>query len=67
MIWCNFNKKIRRSIWFVAPAPKRIDVKLATKWCREQPSRGLFYNHYTNTRWWFEKEQDAIMFALRWS
>lgn len=67
MKWNNKNKTVRRKTWYAVHAPKREDIKDAVKWCREYPSDGNFYNHYTNTRWWFEKENDAIMFALRWS
>jgi hypothetical protein len=50
----------------VVPAPSRQVKQEAADWCRAQMSIGRFYNHYTNTRWWFECERDAILFALRW-
>ena len=67
MIWANITKEVRRDKWFVAKAPNQENVRAAAEWCRNQPGTGKFYNHYTNTRWWFEHEQDAVLFALRWS
>ena len=42
------------------------DHKTVHKWCRAQPGRTKFYHHYAGRHWWFENEQDAIMFKLRW-
>jgi hypothetical protein len=67
MYWCNKSKQERRKNWITVQAPDRSLTREAHAWCRQQPSRGRFYHHYTNTRWWFESELDAIMFALRWS
>lgn len=67
MIWCNKNKNVRRSEWFVVPPPQRHRMQEAHTWCKDQPSSGKFYHHYTNTRWWFECEEDAVFFALKWS
>jgi len=60
-------KNTRRSEWYTSPPPPRDMINEAGKWCREHDSDGRFYNHYTNTRWWFEKEEDAIWFRLRFS
>ena len=64
----SINKYIRRDDWFTAVAPSHKSIKAAHKWCTDinNPSYRFFYHHYTNTRWWFESEQDAIMFALTW-
>jgi hypothetical protein len=67
MFWFNGDKSIRGSQWTVAIAPPRDLVDAAHKWCREQASDGNFYHHYTNTRWWFEKPEDAVFFAMRWN
>lgn len=72
MKWCNLEKETRRKDWFaIAISPEqhwgyrdRLD---AHAWCVKYPSDGKFYHHYTNTRWWFEKESDALMFALTWN
>lgn len=67
MFWCNRSRKERRSYWYAVTAPDRSRVSEAAAWCRQWPSTGKFYYHYTNTRWWFELESDAVMFSLRWS
>ena len=69
MIWCNKNKKIRRTEWFTAPPPPRERMREAGDWCRKLNvgPGSKFYYHYTNTRWWFEKAEDATMFALKFS
>jgi hypothetical protein len=61
----NVKKQLRVN-WATAPAPNTIWVQPAHVWCTLQPSKGRFYRHYTNTRWWFEFEQDALFFALKW-
>lgn len=60
------DRKIRRKQWFAVPAPNEKDIDEAISWCKKQTSVGKFYYHYTNVRWWFELEQDAMMFLLRW-
>ena len=67
MRWKNVPKDERRGIWPWAPPPSNDNVCEAHEWCNEQVSDGRFYHHYTNTRWWFEKPEDATMFALIWS
>lgn len=66
MLWRNVRKQVRKD-WYAVPAPHQEDAKDAMKWCREQTSIARFYTHYTNTRWWFESEKDAMMFNMRWS
>lgn len=62
----NEDKKLRR-LWPTAMAPaKHSTIKAAHAWCVLHPSKGRFYHHYTNTRWWFEDENDALMFTLKW-
>jgi len=65
--WCNPPKEERRNNWFTVPPPPRDKIKEAHKWCVQQESKGCFYHHYTNTRWWFQYEKDAIMFAIKFS
>ena len=67
MRWDNIPKKERREEWYVVAAPHRHNIAKAAHWCRERPGNGYFYNHYTNTRWWFSLEADALLFALTWS
>ena len=37
----------------------------ACKWCEKHKSKGRFYN--ANDGWYFEKKNDALLFALKWS
>lgn len=63
-----WNKdKIARSQWSTVTSPEIHKVSEAKKWCQNQDSNGRFYFHYTNTRWWFEYEQDALLFSIAWS
>ena len=64
MKWTNKFKDARRSEWPAVIAPPNDVVKEAHAWCKKQKSAGYFYHHYTNTRWWFEHEADAICFVL---
>lgn len=67
MKFSNSEKMTRRTVWpHVKIPPNNWDIKEAHMWCRAQESDGKFYHHYTNTRWWFEKDEDAMMFALKW-
>ena len=66
MKWSNKDKGERRTAWHVVSAPSREDRQAAFNWCRDHPSAGLFYQHYTNTRWWFKDKDDALLFSLRW-
>lgn len=66
MLWRNVKKKEREN-WYAVPAPALYDAKEAMAWCRAQTSMARFYTHYTNTRWWFESEKDAMHFCMRWA
>ncbi len=40
----------------------------AYDWCHEHPSKGKFYaSVFNDIIWCFEYEEDALLFALRWS
>ena len=66
MQWTNQYRSEKRSKWFVAPPPTTKNIRDAAQWCKQQPG-GLFYYHFSNTRWWFQREEDALIFALKWS
>ncbi len=37
------------------------------KWCKQYKSKGMFYYQYTiHPVWYFELEEDALMFAIKW-
>ncbi len=66
MKYWNKDKAVR-VLWTTVPAPAMSQVPDAKRWCQQQESTGRFYFHFTNTRWWFEKETDATFFILMWS
>ena len=59
------SSKLERKNWPIATAPKIENKYKAKTWCRNHQSAGRFYYHYTNTRWWFELEEDAVWFTLQ--
>jgi len=67
MIWWNKDREERREKWFAVTAPKQRSISKAKNWCDHYHLSTRYYYHYTNTRWWFEHEQDAMLFALKWS
>lgn len=70
MKYWNKDKEIRRQCWTKVNRPKQLyqigDSELK-RWCQLQTSTGKFYVYYGSDTWWFEKSEDAVMFALRWS
>jgi len=67
MRYCAGDKYIRNTVWVKIPViVTGDDHKTVHKWCRAQPGGTKFYHHYAGRHWWFESEQDAIMFKLRW-
>lgn len=67
MKWTNKLKDERWAKWQTVGPCKRERIDEAHAWCKEQPSDGLFYYHFTNSRWWFERKEDAVLFALKFS
>ena len=67
MKWTNLDKDYRNAHWHTVAPPLQKSIKAAKNWCNNYHFSGRYYNHYTNTRWWFEDEQDAMLFALKWS
>lgn len=65
MKFLNEKKKYREN-WKTSPPPGQQYIQAAKRWCQQNPGKGRFYFHYTNTRWWFEFEDDALVFALTW-
>ncbi len=60
------KKKVERSDWIKirGPHPHKRDAKI---WCQRQNSNGRFYYHYASSNWWFENQQDAVVFKLVWN
>ena len=46
------------------PGPTKQDM---AAWCNEQESSGKYYFYYGTNTWWFQHEEDATLFALRWA
>lgn len=69
MLYDPGDKETRREQWYTVPAPPRGRMREAANWCRglNNGFGNKFYYHYTNTRWWFEHKEDAILFALKFS
>ncbi len=57
--------------WCEVMAPsitKQKGVQHVIDWCRVHMSEGQFYFQYsTHSRWYFELERDALLFAMKWS
>lgn len=59
------SRLVRMDTWFVVSPPPLGRFKEAHEWCKQNGSLEGFYHHYTNTRWWFESEDDALLFKLK--
>lgn len=70
MKYWNKDKEVRRRCWTKISRPKNLyhigDQELK-RWCQQQSSDGKFYVYYGTDTWWFERSEDAVLFALRWS
>lgn len=66
MKYWNKQKEHRRLHWKTAPPPHMGNLHDAKIWCQRHGSKGKFYFHFTNTRWWFENSEDALAFTLVW-
>jgi hypothetical protein len=58
------NKKYRELYWTQVPIKEYLNSPKAKYWCQQQTGDGKFYVRYTE--WWFEHEQDALAFKLKW-
>lgn len=77
------DKTIRQKYWFTvevvpkststfdwkawdtwAPGPTKRDM---ADWCNQQASDGKYYFYYGVNTWWFQRQEDATLFALRWA
>jgi hypothetical protein len=70
MKYWNKDRDIRRRCWTQVVRPKNLyhigDTELK-RWYQQQSSTGKFYVYYGTDTWWFERPEDATLFALRWS
>lgn len=69
MKYWNKDKEIRKKHWtkvklnFSTP---RVPFSLLKRSLQLEPSTGKFYFYYAGDYIWFEKDQDAVMFALKY-
>ena len=69
MKYWNKDKDVRRRLWTKVKVPQHCMYpnSEAKRWCQQHPSEGKFYYYYGVDSWWFEHEQDATLFLLRWA
>jgi len=66
------NKKTRSNLWTRVKVKGQYDIHYTIdreqkrEWCKSQESNSYFYYHYASRYWWFENEQDALLFTLKW-
>lgn len=69
MKYWNKDKEVRKQYWtriHYEPFGKNNKYDI-NRWCRQQPSTGKYYVYFGTNNWWFERSEDAVLFALRWS
>ena len=70
----NKRRQVRERLWIPVVVPDKLpreldwsQVKqLMKKWCQDN-LHGKFYTNLHTETWWFEKNEDAVVFALRWA
>lgn len=61
-----WNKQKAHRAW-TKVSIKTVDYnKECFLWCQRNSSKGRFYRYFGANSWWFENEQDAVLFVLRW-
>lgn len=75
----NFHKMPKFLTWHRVQFPEADnDLFVKEKWCRAHPSKGRFYRRQNHqkppgapweryTDWYFENEDDALLFALKFT
>lgn len=67
MKYWNKSKKTRLRCWHKVSRPVDFALNSMKRYLQWYPSDGRFYCAYGNNYIWFEKESDAVFFALKWS
>jgi hypothetical protein len=69
MKYWNKDKKIRQQHWHAIQRPNHNKWNYASikRELQLTESPGKFYLYYGSNTVWFEREQDAMIFMLRWS
>ena len=65
MEWKDHNTQNTPLPYYIK-GPGTNDFPKAFDWCTEHKSTGMFYTAPLGN-WWFEHEDDALLFALKWS
>ena len=63
----NWNKELELGGYYQVRMPPPLlgdEVRMAVEWCREHFDSDHYY--WTGGAFWFEREGDATLFALRW-
>lgn len=68
MKYWNKDKNVRQRCWTqIVVKPNSQGYAAMKRWCQQQSSSGKFYKYYGTETWWFERAEDATLFALRWA
>ena len=67
MKFCYKKRLPDAATWTVVIIVSQGNDKELMDWCKAYDSPGRFYKYFGNFNWWFERAEDATMFALRWS
>ncbi len=60
-------QQVVKNGWVQMQVDVAAPVSEIKRWCQLQGSTGKFYTYFGADSWWFENEQDATMFLLKWS
>jgi hypothetical protein len=70
MKYWNKQKEVRERCWTKVQDPfgvwKNVWRDKHKQWCQQQPG-GKFWCDEQTTTWYFERQQDAAWFLLKWS
>lgn len=70
MKYWNKDKDIRKRCWTrikMNTEVPRIPYAIMKRSLQNEPSQGKFYFYFASDYIWFEREQDALLFSLKYS
>lgn len=70
MKYWNKNKDVRIRCWTKVKRDNKVPrfpYALLKRELQNDPSTGKFYMYHASDYIWFERPEDAVLFALRWS
>lgn len=65
MKYWNKDKKIRQKHWYPVARKSALDYQELKRELQLHDSPGRFYLYFAGAYIWFEREQDAVFFALK--